>query len=450
MRRKLTTEILNELSSKFGNAFYLLDSDVFEQNYKDLSASFKKYYPNFNIAYSYKTNYTPKLVKIVNQLGGYAEVVSDMEMEIALRSGVKPEKIIWNGPIKNEIKVKELLLAGGTVNIDSIYEIENIKTIAENYPDHKLNVGVRVNYDIGDGVLSRFGFDVEDKDFHNVLYFILNTQNIKLINLQAHFAKRSPEYWVARTEGMLKIYDRVVSEYGLKPERLDIGGGIYGRMPKSLKEQLGIKSATYDDYASKSAKLFASHFKDMITDAKDIIDVKDSKYAEDTENAENTKHTKNVKNVKRVNNASDMPCLFIEPGSALAGDCMRFVCKVETIKTVRGKAIATVLGSQKNISMTGINPPMEVIAGGKEQQKAYKDLDIVGFTCIEGDVLHKNYSGLIAAGDYIVIENCGSYSLVMKPPFILPNFPVLDISDSEVEVIKRAETFDDLFNSFSF
>ena len=48
-------------------------------------------------------------------------------------------------------------------------------------------------------------------------------------------------------------------------------------------------------------------------------------------------------------------------------------------------------------------------------------------------------------GDFIVISNCGSYSIVMKPPFILPNFPVLDIDGDEVEVIKRAESFDDLF-----
>ena len=53
-------------------------------------------------------------------------------------------------------------------------------------------------------------------------------------------------------------------------------------------------------------------------------------------------------------------------------------------------------------------------------------------------------------GDFVVIENCGSYSLVMKPPFILPNFAVLDINDDKIEVIKRAETFDDLFHTFSF
>ena len=70
--------------------------------------------------------------------------------------------------------------------------------------------------------------------------------------------------------------------------------------------------------------------------------------------------------------------------------------------------------------------------------------------CIEGDVLYHNYTGKLAHQDVIVISNCGSYSLVMKPPFILPNFPVLDISEGKTEVIKRAENFDDLFHTFNF
>ena len=74
-----------ELRKEYGDAFYLLDSGQFRNNFIELKDTFRKIYPNFNIAYSYKTNYTPKFCKIVNELGGYAEVVSEMELEIALR-----------------------------------------------------------------------------------------------------------------------------------------------------------------------------------------------------------------------------------------------------------------------------------------------------------------------------------------------------------------------------
>lgn len=401
----LNKQVINELRKEYGDAFYLLDSEQYRNNFLELRDTFRNIYPNFNIAYSYKTNYTPKFCKIVNELGGYAEVVSEMELEIALRVGVKPNRIIWNGPIKNPKKLEEFLVAGGTDNIDSVEELEVVKNIAERHPDKTLNLGIRCNYEMNDGVVSRFGFDVDSEGFKNVLAFVTSTPNVHFINFQCHFAKRQIEYWPARAKGMVELIDRL----GIIPERIDIGGGLFGKMADSLKAQFTNEIPDYQAYAEAAARVFAEYFAD--------------------------------KDVK--------PELLIEPGSAVVGDCMKFVGTVKTIKNVRGKWFATILGSQKNISMTGINPPMEVIAMGGEQ-KEYENMDMVGFTCIEGDVLYHNYNGKLAHEDAIVISNCGSYSLVMKPPFILPNFPVLDICGEKTEVIKRGEVFEDLFHTFNF
>lgn len=405
--KKLDYELLRTLSKKYGNAFYLLESRSFEKNYTDLEAAFKKYYPKFSVAYSYKTNYIPELVKIVDSHGGFAEVVSDMEAEIAMRSGVAPEKIVWNGPIKNLTKVEELMLKGSLINIDTIGELQYVAGVSKEYPDKTIRLGLRCNYDVGDNVISRFGFDTTGDDFRKALEMISESYNLKLVSLQAHFAKRSPEYWTKRTEGMLKVYEMVHDDFGLSPEILDLGGAIYGEMPDSLRNQLGIDVYTFDDYACRSAKLVAEYFKSR----------------------------------------EDAPYLFVEPGSALAGNSMRFVGRVETIKKIRGKYIATVLGSQKNISMSGINPPMEVISA-KENSEYYESVDMAGYTCIESDFLYKGYKGRLTVGDYVVFGNCGSYSIVMKPPFIFPNFPVVDINTDKL--IKRAEMFDDIFQTYVF
>ena len=112
---KIDKKIITNLREEYGDAFYLLDSEQFQKNFIELRDTFRSIYPNFNIAYSYKTNYTPKFCKLVDKMGGYAEVVSEMEMEIALRCGVKHNRIIWNGPIKNSQKLEEFLVAGGTM-----------------------------------------------------------------------------------------------------------------------------------------------------------------------------------------------------------------------------------------------------------------------------------------------------------------------------------------------
>lgn len=402
MSVKLTAERLKELKKEYGEAFYILDSDQFRENFIELKSAFSLIYPNFNIAYSYKTNYTPKLCRIVDQMGGYAEVVSEMEMELALRVGVEYKNIIWNGPIKNPFAVEKYLLNGGVLNIDSLEEVKILKEIAGRHPKAILRLGIRCNYDVGDGVISRFGFDVDSEDFKEALAFVTSTDNAKLISFQCHFAKRQLAYWPARAKGMVELIDRL----GIIPERIDLGGALFGKMDDSLKAQFSSVIPDYTDYAKAASTVFFERF------------------------------------------GAKGPELIIEPGSALVGDCMRFVGAVKTIKNVRGKHIASVLGSQKNISMAGVNPPLEIISVGNPQTE-FDAIDLVGFTCIEGDVLYRDYKGFLAVGDSVVISNCGSYSLVMKPPFILPNFPVIDISGDEVELIKRAETFDDIFHTFN-
>ncbi len=400
---------VEKLREKYGDAFYLLESRQFRQNYKELSEAFGKEYPKFNIAYSYKTNYTPKLCRIVNELGGFAEVVSDMEAEIAHRVGVPAERILWNGPYKNSQALERLLCDGVTVNLDSEYETELVKKIASKHRDKTLSVGIRCNTDIGDGVISRFGFDVAGDAFKKALNLTQTESNIKLAGLQCHFATRRLETWQTRTEKMLQLTDAL----GIVPAHLDLGGGLFGKMPPSLKAQFDSAIPSYVEYAQAAAKQVAAHYARLPLNKK--------------------------------------PLLLIEPGSALVGDCMRFVSRVENIKHVRGKAIATVLGSIYNINPTlnKKNPPLAVVRAGSDPSY-YADLDFGGFTCIESDYLYRHYQGDLAVGDYVVFGNVGSYSVVLKPPFILPNFPVLEICDEKVEVIKQGETFEDVFHTYVF
>lgn len=392
----------SKIIKDYGESFYLLDSKQFETNFFELKKEFISIYENFNIAYSYKTNYIPKLCRIINNCGGYAEVVSEMELELALKLGIEYSKIIWNGPIKNTEYLKKYINTGILINIDNIEELNFIKNIVKNSKETQLRLGLRCNYDVCDDVISRFGFDVEGEDFKEAILF-LKENDIKLTSLQCHFAKRDIKYWNNKVEGLIKTIDR----YKLNPEIIDVGGGLYGKMHNDLKKQFNSEIPSYLDYAKVIASIVNDYYYD-----------KDNK-----------------------------PLLLIEPGSALVGDCMKFISTIKSIKKIRGKYYAATLGSQKNISMTSVNPPINIIHMGGEK-KEYKNLDFVGFTCIESDVLYRNYSGDLAIGDLLEISNCGSYSVVMKPPFILPNFPIVDISNNNIELIKRAETFEDIFNTY--
>ena len=142
--------------------------------------------------------------------------------------------------------------------------------------------------------------------------------------------------------------------------------------------------------------------------------------------------------------------LITEPGSAVVADTLKFVTRVIDIKNVRGKFIATTAGSKFNMGSfsSTINMPMQVFTNN-ESKDIYSTIDVAGFTCIESDYLFKDYKGKINKGDFLVFENVGSYSIVFKPPFILPNVPIINISGNN-EVIKRQETFEDIFATYKF
>jgi len=407
---ELNYNIIKDISRSHGDAFYLLDTEQFGLNYHELLAAFRKYYPETHIAYSYKTNYTPRLCRMIEDMGGYAEVVSDMELEIAKRVGVPMEKIHFNGPVKNIDAAREVILGGGIVNLDDYSEVPAVMQIAREHPEKTISIGIRCNFNVGDGVVSRFGFDVEKPAFTQMLHELKAAENIQIAGLHCHFASRRQETWKPRAEGMCRLVDECSPEM---PDHIDLGGGLFGKMKNSLKAQFGMHIPTYKEYAQEAAATVSKHFEGL----------------------------------------DNRPKLFIEPGSALVGDAMRFVARVKSIKDIRGKAIATLMGSIYNINPTlnKKNPPITVMHDPTDGEAAdYHDLDFAGFTCIESDYLYRGYNGPLAIGDFVVFENVGSYSVVLKPPFILPNFPVLEITDHGIDIIKRQETFDDLFHTFNF
>ena len=77
----------------------------------------------------------------------------------------------------------------------------------------------------------------------------------------------------------------------------------------------------------------------------------------------------------------------------------------------------------------------------------YVDIHVSSLTLI-----HKNFNGKISIGDIIIFKEVGSYSVVMKPPFILPDVAILqfDESKSKFEMIRNKQTFDDIFSNFKF
>lgn len=402
---KLSLPLVSRLAQEHGDAFYILDSGIFAANLREMLAAFCAVYPDTRIAYSYKTNYIPALCRLAQRLGGFAEVVSEMEYELAERIGVPAADIYYNGPYKKEPFLRKALLDGANVNLDSLAEVRAAASLAREVPKRRLAVGLRCNFDIGTGSISRFGLDIDGEEFAEALRLLGGEANLALAGLHCHFPVRGLESFTARARGMTRLLGRACP-----PELryVSFGGGYFGKAPQALADVLGFTPPSYSDYAA----IVAGAMRDLF-------------------------------------GTKGGPRLIIEPGSAVVADAMALAARVVSTKSVRGRHIATLAASRFNVnpSVKGGGRPMEAFPA-ERGAGSVRRWDIVGYTCVEDDCLYAGYEGALAEGDMVVIYNVGSYSVVFKPPFILPDIPVIDIANAGAAVVKRAETFADVFATF--
>lgn len=400
-------ERLYELIRRCGDAFYLLDIARFRENYARLKAAFDSVYPYTQIAYSYKTNYAPALARTILSLGGYAELTSSVEYAVAKGAGVPESKMILNGPAKDFDTARAVLRGGGLLNMDAADELPMLEAIACDQKNWKLRIGIRCNLGAENGVVSRFGVDVHSPEFDALLRYIHAHPAFELTALHVHGASRSLESWRRRVQGMLCV----VREKCAAPiEMINLGGGLYGSMPPVLEEQFE-HVPTFEDYAACVGESFRTAFP----------------------------------------GEKERPLLMLEPGTALVADTMRFVTRVVSVKRMAGCTYVTVQGSVYQINPTGggVNLPVWVLPGENHSKHAHERVIICGNTCMERDILWQGGNVAVATGDYLVFEQVGSYTNVLKPPFGEPNVPILAVNAAEdVAVVKRRETALDILQTY--
>jgi diaminopimelate decarboxylase len=412
----LTHEQVKDIESQAGSPFYIFDEAAFAKNYDDITSAFSRRYGKFILAYSYKTNYIPYLCGIIKSKGGFAEVVSRMEYDLALKIGQDPKKIIFNGPVKNDEDVEFALNNQSIVNLDSWPEVDYVRRYAADNPSRPVRAGIRINIDLTDesGVshlqegirVGRFGFSPDDLP---EVVSQLSKDGRTIINcLHGHSSTRDRTVWCYQK--IAKTLCDIGLQYAPETvEYIDIGGGIYGYIPPQMKR---VQTPGFDDYA------------------KGIGDVlKDNPW------------------FKRRR-----PYLVLEPGVAMTANALSYITKVVSVKTIGGQVFVTVDGSAFHTKPTfhKINNPNSVISkavtGG--QRGVY---NVVGATCMEKDYLLTDVEGILPKrDDYIKIDSVGAYTIVLSPTFIHAAPPIVVRQNGQYKQIRRRQNLMDMFGCYSF
>lgn len=412
LMEQINYNLLKDLDEKYGSPFYIMDPEKHRNNINGFINAFKKKYDKVIAGYSFKTNYVPALCNIAKEEGCFAEVVSDMEYDLAVKLGF--DKIVFNGPIKREPVLYDAIERGAVINLDTEYEVNSVCRYKKLNPEKEIKVGLRININLTDengnstiqcGLrFGRFGFpdEIIGENIEK-----LRNAGIKIISLHGHTSTsdRAVLNYKIITQHMLAVCEK----YQLNDlQYFDIGGGYFGAAPEGMDLTGRPK---YEDYADC-----------VLGEA--------------------------LVNKWFVN---QNPFIVIEPGSSVVANVFTYYTKVYQNKKVGKVNFVMVDGSVFDVkpTMHANNLPHEVYRAN-ENTETYI-CDVVGSTCMEKDVMLKEVEmPKMEAGDYIQFRGVGAYTICMTPTFINYLEPILMAEDGGYTEVRRRQNIEDIIQIYKY
>ncbi len=174
--------------------------------------------------YSFKANFLPEICSIVNSEGIGAAVVGLPELNLALKTGFPPNKILVGGPyLPNDLIKKSIEKNVKEIIVYNLKDLIQINSIAKQL-NAKQNICIRVNSEKYD---SRLGIKFNEKNLNKLHDLVNKCQNIRLTSLLSHFSSQ-----MNNIEQFKKNLDNVIRNLrkmegiGIKIKNLNLGGGF--------------------------------------------------------------------------------------------------------------------------------------------------------------------------------------------------------------------------------
>ncbi len=231
INKRLTVESINfqRIAKKFGTPFYCYSYSKLKENVNKFKKNFKSFSPL--ICFAVKSNTNVNLIREIKKFGLGADVVSLGELMMALKAGIKPNKIVFSGVGKTSSELnfainKQILL----INAESLSEIMEINRLAK-LRNKKVRVGVRLNPNTDAKTLNQIStgkkenkFGVNKNTFHKIVNFCKNSKNIDLKCLSVHIGSQILDH---KPYGkMLKVVSHILDKTNHQFEFIDLGGGM--------------------------------------------------------------------------------------------------------------------------------------------------------------------------------------------------------------------------------
>ena len=400
VNKRLTVEKVNflRIAKKFGTPFYCYSYSKLKENINKFKESFKSFAPL--ICFAVKSNTNVNLIREIKKFGLGADVVSLGELMIALKAGIKPNKIVFSGVGKTSSELnfainKKILL----INAESLSEIMEINRIAK-LKNKKVRVGVRLNPNTDAKTLNQIStgkkenkFGVNKNTFHKIVEFCNSSKNIDLKCLSVHIGSQILDH---KPYGkMLKAVSHILEKTNHQFEFIDLGGGM------------GIK------YSQTNKKL---NYKKYNTAINNFL----------------KKHKVKI---------------IFEPGRSIIGNTGILISKVIYIKDSGRKEFIILDAAMNDLMRPALygatHRTLPVIKSNKILNKTY---EFVGPICESTDkfITLKKFQKL-EEKDLIAICDVGAYGMSLSSNYNLRPKPIeLLIKGSKISVIRKRQKYTEI------
>ena len=398
---------LETIASQVGTPAYVYSKEYIVNQYKEYTEPLASI-PNI-LCYAIKANSNLEILRLLNELGSGAEVVSGGELFRCLKAGIDPKKIVYSGvgksPAELEYAIKSKVLM---INIESETELRMISKLASEN-NTTMKIGVRFNPNIqpethpyiSTGLKEhKFGFLMEQTD---ALYGIASKlPGVEIAGIQTHIGSQiiNIRPFIDSFKKTLLMREHLVRE-GFPVEYISIGGG------------LGI---AYEDETPTSPKKYMEAILKTLDKPVDGVTVK-----------------------------KDFT-LISEPGRSLVGNGGCIVTRVIAVKERKNKKFIIIDAGMNDLMRPALYSAHHKIVPNIIREGKIGIVDVAGPVCETGDTFARGLKfPPVEMGDLLIIHSAGAYGFSMASNYNSRPKPVEVLVDKDnFKVIRKRETYDDL------
>nr|WP_185862419.1 diaminopimelate decarboxylase [Blattabacterium cuenoti] len=392
-------EHLIKLAKKYGTPLYIYDFFKIKKQYMKMKNAFSGI-KNLIINYACKANTNLNILKFLQKLGSGLDTVSIQEVELGLKAGFKPKKIIFTPNCVSIQEIKKAVGFGVRITLDNLSILEQF---GENYSDY--SVGIRINPHIMAGGNLKISVGHIDSKFGISYYQIPHMK-------------------------------RILKNTGLKIEGFHMHTGSDISNIKTFLEVSKVLFQTAIDFKNLDYIDFGSGFKvpytknDIKTDLTSLSNYITEKFK------------------KFCKNYGNKMTLIFEPGKFLVSESGYFLVHVNVIKHTTSTVFAGVDSGFNHFLRPMFYDAYHCIENISNPNGRFRFYTVVGYIC-ESDTFGLNRKiKEIREGDILCIKNAGAYCFSMSSNYNSRYRPAeVMILNGKDFLIRKRETMQDIIRN---